>query len=143
LTKNGQKMGIKKVQINSRRVFSEEFKKARVKEYERGKFAVSELSRLFGIQPIVIYRWIYKYSAYNKKSIKIVEMAESGTKKLKEVETRIKELEQIVGQKQLKIDYLEKMIDLAKEELDIDIKKNSDTLQSGGFSKTNKKQDIR
>ena len=52
-------------------------------------------------------------------------------------------MEQIVGQKQIKIDFLEKMIDLAKEELDIDIKKNSDTLQSGGFGKTNKKQDIR
>ena len=67
-------MGIKKVQINSRRVFSEEFKKARVKEYESGKFTVNELGRLFGLQPKVIYRWIYKYSVYNKKSVKVVEM---------------------------------------------------------------------
>ena len=80
-----------------------------------------------------------KYSTYNKKSVKIVEMNESGTKKLKDFELRIKELEQIVGQKQLKIDYLEKMIELAKKELNIDIKKNSDTLQSGGFSKTSTK----
>lgn len=70
-------------------------------------------------------------------------MKDSATRKLKELETRIKELEQIVGQKQIKIDFLEKMIDLAKEELDIDIKKNSDTLQFGGLGKTNKKQDIR
>lgn len=132
-------MGIKKVQINSRRVFSEEFIKARVKEYESGKFTVSEISRLFGIQKAVIYRWIYKYSAYNKKSVKVVEMKDSATKKLKELEVRLKELEQIVGQKQIKIDYLEKMIDLAKDEFDIDIKKNSDTPQSGGFGKTNTK----
>jgi hypothetical protein len=65
--------------------------------------------------------------------------SESGIKKLKELEQRLKELEQIVGQKQLKIDYLEKMIELAKEEFNIDIKKNSDTLQSGGFSKTSTK----
>ncbi|SRR6056297_74652 len=132
-------MGTKKIRINSRRVYSEEFKKARVKEYESGKFTVNELSRLFKIQRPVIYQWIYKYSVYNKKSIKVVEMSESGVKKLKELEQRIKELEQVVGQKQLNIDYLEKLIDLAKEELDIDIKKNSDTLQSGGFMKTNKK----
>ena len=132
-------MGIKKVQINVRRVFSDEFKKARVQEYEKGKFTVKELSRLFGIQEVVIYRWIYKFSVYNKKSVKVVEMKESGVKKLKDLEFRIKELEQIVGQKQLKIDYLEKMIELAKEEFDIDIKKNSDTLQSGGFSKTGTK----
>jgi len=135
-------MGTKKVRINPTRVFSEEFKKARVTEYESGTFAVSELSRLFGIQAAVVYRWIYKYSVYNKKSVKVVEMKDSATRKLKELETRIKELEQIVGQKQIKIDFLEKMIDLAKEELDIDIKKNSDTLQSGGFGKTGKKQDI-
>lgn len=132
-------MGTKKVTLQSRRVFSEEFKKNRVKEYERGKFTVKELGRLYGIQEAVIYRWIYKYSYYNKKSIKVVEMSESSTKKLKDLELRIKELEQIVGQKQLKIDYLEKMIELAGKELDIDIKKNSDTLQSGGFRKTNTK----
>jgi transposase len=132
-------MGIKKVEINSRRVFNEEFKKARIKEYESGKFTVKEIGRLFRIQTAVIYRWIYKYSTYNKKSVKVVEMNESSTKKLKDFELRIKELEQIVGQKQLKIDYLEKMIELAKEEFNIDIKKNSDTLQSGGFSKTSTK----
>ena len=132
-------MGITKVEINSRRVFNEEFKKTRIKEYESGKFTVKEIGRLFRIQTAVIYRWIYKYSTYNKKSVKVVEMNESSTKKLKDFELRIKELEQIIGQKQLKIDYLEKMIELAKEELNIDIKKNSDTLQSGGFSKTSTK----
>jgi transposase-like protein len=134
-----KKMGTKKVRITPTRVFGEEFKKARVEEYESGKFTVSELGRLFGIQAAIVYRWIYKYSVYNKKSVKVVEMKDSATLKLKELESRIKELEQIVGQKQLKIDYLEKMIELAKEELDIDIKKNSGTLQSGGFSKTSRK----
>lgn len=130
-------MGTKKVSIQSRRVFSEAFKKARVSEYEKGKFTVEELSKLFSISRSVVYRWIYQYSVYNRKSIKIVEMNESGTKKVKDLEQKIKELEQIIGQKQLKIDYLEKVIDLAKEELDIDLKKNSDTPQSGGSVNTN------
>mgnify|MGYP001049100136 FL=1 len=129
-------MGTSRTKIKIRRVFSEEFKKARVREYESGKFTVKEIGRLFGIHPPVIYRWIYQYSVYNKKSIKVVEMSESSSRKLKDMELRIRELEQIVGQKQLQIDYLEKMIELAGQELDIDIKKNSGTPQSGGSRKT-------
>jgi transposase-like protein len=129
-------MGTTRIKINQRRIFSEDFKKARIKEYESGKFTVHELSRLFDIQATIFYRWIYQYSVYNKKSVKVVEMADSGTKKLKDLETRVRELERVIGQKQLKIDYLEKMIDLAKEKFDIDIKKNSNTPQSDGSRKT-------
>jgi len=128
-------MGTTKIRINQRRIFSEDFKKARIKEYESGKFTIQELSRLFDIQASIIYRWIYQYSVYNKKSVKVVEMIDSGTKKLKDLETRVKELERVIGQKQLEIDYLEKMIDLAKEKFDIDIKKNSNTPQSNGSRK--------
>jgi predicted component of type VI protein secretion system len=52
--------------------------------------------------------------------------------KLKELEQKVKELERMVGQKQIKIDYLEKMIDIAKDELNIDIKKKFNTPQSTG-----------
>lgn len=129
-------MGTTKIRINQKRNFSEEFKKARIREYESGKFTIQELSRLFEIHSSIIYRWIYRYSVYNKKSVKVVEMADSGTKKLKDLESRIKDLERVVGQKQLTIDYLEKMIELAKEKYDIDIKKNSNTSQSNGSKRT-------
>ncbi len=131
-------MGTKKVRLKSRRIFSEEFKKARIKEYEKGEYSVSELGKLFDIQNKVIYRWIYKYSIYNKKSYKIVEMANSSTKKVKDLEGRIKDLERIVGQKQLNIDYLEKLIEIADNEFDIEIKKKSDTSQLSGSKKTEK-----
>jgi hypothetical protein len=58
---------------------------------------------------------------------------------LKALEQRVKELEQIVGKKQIEIDYLEKMIDVAKEELQIDIKKNFNTPQSTGSATTKRK----
>jgi len=51
-------------------------------------------------------------------------MKQSSTNKLKELAQKVKELEQIVGKKQLQIDYLEKMIDIAKGDLNIDIKKH-------------------
>jgi hypothetical protein len=66
-------------------------------------------------------------------------MKDSQSAKFKEMEQRIKELEQNVGQKQIMIEYLEKMIDIAKEDLNIDIKKNYVTPQSIGSKKTSKK----
>ena len=128
---------IKKIQ--QRRRFSEEFKRSIVDDYERGKFTALELSRLHKIREGTIYNWIYKYSHYNEKSIKVVEMSESSENKVKQLQEKIKELERTVGQKQIKIDYLEKMIDLAKDDLGVDIKKNSNTPQSVGSGKT--KQD--
>jgi hypothetical protein len=68
-----------------------------------------------------------------------VEAKDSSANKLKEMEERIKELERSIGQKQIKIDFLEKMIDIAKTDLNIDIKKNYDTSQSAGSGKTRKK----
>lgn len=70
-------------------------------------------------------------------------MKESSTDKVKKQEQRIRELEQLLGQKQIKIEFLEKMIELASEDLDYDIKKNIDTLQSDGSGKINKKKSSR
>lgn len=128
----------KKVNLNKRRIFSESFKKERVKEYETGHLTVLEISRLYGIAFQTIYLWIYKYSSYNKKSLKVVEHKDSHTYRLKQLQDQIKELERAVRQKQLNIDYLEKMIELAKSELGIDIKKNFDASQSGGSGSTKK-----
>lgn len=100
--------------------------------------SVLEISKIYDIAVQIIYDWIYKYSRYNKKSIKVVEMKDSQVHKIKQLETRVKELERVVGQKQMNIDFLEKMIELADEHFNIDIKKNSNTQQSGG-SKTIKK----
>ena len=124
--------------IRRKRKFSEDFKLKIVKEYESGEFSVVEMTKIYDISYQTIYNWIYKYSKYNKQSIQVVEMKDSQAHKMKQMEARIKELEQAVGQKQMNIDYLEKMIELAKENYDIDIKKNSNTLHYGG-SKSIKK----
>jgi uncharacterized coiled-coil protein SlyX len=63
----------------------------------------------------------------------------SSAKKVKELEARINELEQKIGQKQIMIDYLETMMEVARNELNIDIKKNFDTSQSGKSGKNVKK----
>ena len=125
--------------IRKSRRYTVGFKKQLVNEFESGKFSVLELSRLHGIHFQSIYNWIYKYSNTNNEGYRIVEMKDSSKKKVKDLEQKIKDLEQIVGKKQIMIDYLEKMMEIAKDELDIDIKKNFNTSQSAGSGKTKKK----
>lgn len=124
--------------IKKSRVYSESFQRELVRLFEAGKFSILQLEKLYGVRNGVIYRWIYKYSEFNKPGYRVVEMKQSSTSKLKLLEERIKELEKIVGQKQIKIDFLEEMIAVAKEELNIDIKKKSSTPRSAGSGKSAK-----
>ena len=126
-------------QIRKKRIYSEEFKKHLVLEYEKGKLSVPQMEKLYGVHNQSIYNWIYKYSTFNEKGSRIIEMKDSASKKLKLLEQKVKDLERMIGQKQIKIDYLEKMKEIAKEELDNDIKKNFDTPQSTGSEQTKKK----
>ncbi|SEB49755.1 Transposase [Tenacibaculum sp. MAR_2009_124] len=121
--------------IQKQRTYSDEFKKQLVSEFESGKYSVLELDQLYGVSYQSIYNWIYKFSIFNKKGYRIVEHQLSGQKKVKELEAKIKNLEASLGRKQIMIDYLEAMMEVAKEELDIDIKKNYATPPSKGLSK--------
>ena len=125
--------------IKTTRVYSEDFKRTLTKEFESGKFSAPQLARLHKIAPATIYRWIYKYSTFNEHGSRVVEMKKSSISKLKALEAKVAELERLVGQKQIQVDYLEKMMELAKSEYNIDIKKNFDTPPSGGSGKTKAK----
>lgn len=72
--------------LQKRRVFSEELKREIVSLFESGKFSVLLLEKLYGISDSAIYRWIYKFSTFNEKGIRVVEMKESSVHKLKELE---------------------------------------------------------
>ena len=113
----------KKVQV--RRTFDVALKKSIVKEYEQNKFTITQLSKLHKVSVASIYKWIYRYSAYNEKTPMIVETKNSSMQKLKDYEKRIAELERMLGQKQINIEYLEKVIDIADEHYETDLKKNS------------------
>ena len=126
-------------QIRKHRKYSEDFKKGLVASYEKGEFSILQLEKLYGISNVSIYNWVYKFSAFNEKGCRIVEMKDSNQTKLKELTNKIKQLEQMVGQKQMAIEYLEKMIELAKTELNIDLKKNYNLSQSNGSNPIKKK----
>lgn len=126
-------------QLKKRRIYSEEFKREIVNDFESGRFSVLQLKKLHGVHDVTIYNWIYKFSTFNEKGTRVVEKINSSSEKLKKLEARVKELEGIVGRKQIAIDYLEKTIEIASDELNVEIKKNSNTLPSAGFVKTTQK----
>lgn len=121
----------KQVHLRANRIFSESFRKERVKEYESGRHTVLEISRLYGISDVTVYKWIYRYSTYNKKGYKVVEEKNSGRNRVQELLERVADLERALGQKQIKVDYLETLLEAAGERYGTDLKKTSD----GGRSK--------
>lgn len=113
------------------RTFSDSFKLQKVREIELGKTKVSEICSQYEVSDTAVYKWIEKFGLMKKdKSERLIVETESDTKMLLEYKKRIAELEQIIGQKQILIDFQAKMIELAEEEYGIDIKKNSSTKQS-------------
>ncbi len=120
------------------RYFSEDFKRKKVSEIERNLTTVAEISREYQVSNTAVYKWIYKFSRMQKKGLKMVVEAKGDTQKLILLKEQIKELEQIIGQKQLRIDFLEKMIELAEDKYKIKIKKKSFTKPYSGSGSTDK-----
>ncbi len=105
------------------RHFSEAFKIEKVKMIEDGQFTVLQLSRIYQVTDAAIYKWIRKYSTLISKAERFVVEKESEGSKTLELLQKLAEFERKVGQKQLQIDYLEKVIELGSEEVGFDIKK--------------------
>ena len=62
----------------------------------------------------------------------------SDTQRIKMLEERIKELERIVGQKQLLLEFKDKMIEIAEATYNVDIKKKVGSKLSSGTTSTGK-----
>lgn len=121
-----------KLEIKQNRIFSDEYKKSKVQDLIAKRVTVTELTRLLGVSRSSIYKWLYKYSPHHEqKSILVVQM-ESEATKAKYYMQRVEELERVIGQKQLEIDFLNKLIEIGSEELGFDIKKNFSTKLSNG-----------
>jgi transposase len=121
------------------RSFSEDFKRNKIRELERNLSSVSDICKTYSVSRTSVYKWIYKYSAMAKKQVKQVVEAKSDTKKIKALEERIKELERIVGQKQLLIEFKDKMIEIAESTYNVDIKKKVGSKLSSGTTTTEKR----
>jgi len=118
-------MEIDKRKLNANRHFSEQIRRRVVREFRAGRYTVKELSHLYQVSTTSIYKWIHKYSPADAPHIKVVEMADSTDQKVNDLQQHIAELEQALGQKQIKVDFYEKLLEKAKEQYHIDLKKSS------------------
>ena len=132
-----------KLKIKQRRSFSDEFKKAKVKELVEKRVTILELMKLYNVSRTAIYKWLYKYSVYHQQKTILVVQMESEAEKNKYFMQRLAELERIVGQKQLEIDFLNKLLEIGTEELGFDLKKNFSTKLSSGSGTSKESTDTK
>lgn len=121
------------------RTFSEEFKRQKVKEIERKQTTVLQVSKAYQVRPNNVYKWMDKYSIKDKNGVRLVVEMESETRRVLALMQKVAELERIVGQKQIVIDFQNKMIELAEQEYQVDIKKKLETEPSCITGTTEKK----
>ena len=111
-------------------------KKEKVREIERNLVRVSEVSKEYEVSVTAVYKWLNKYSAFNKRQVRQIIEPMSDAHKIKELRAKIQELERIIGQKQIQLEFKEKMIELAEEMYKVDIKKKLGTQPSSGAGST-------
>jgi transposase len=124
--------------LRQSRQFSPTLRQEVVKLIETGKLSVASASREYHVSLSTIYLWIYRYSSYNHKGAILVVDKKSHSQSLEQLQQRIAELERAVGLKQMKIDYYEKFIEFASEEVGHDLKKKYDPDVSSGSLPTKK-----
>ena len=105
------------------RVFSTEFKKKIVAQIEKNQMTISQASKEYQVSRSAVYKWFYKYTLKSNKGILVVQM-ESEEQRSLELKQKIALLEQVIGQKQLELDFLNKLMELGSKELGFDFKKN-------------------
>lgn len=122
-----------------RRNFSDSFKLQKVREIETGQTKIIDICSAYEVSDVAVYRWIEKFGIMKNKKERLIIESESETRQLIELKKRLSELERIIGQKQIMIDFQNKMIDLAEETYGVDIKKKfftSPSITSGSTEKS-------
>jgi transposase len=110
------------IEERQNRKFSESVKQRLVKEIEQKRSSVHEICKVHEVSPTAVYRWIKLYSHKERPTRTIVE-SKSDTTKILALQKKVADLERLLGQKQIIIDFQEKMIDIAEDTYKVDIKK--------------------
>lgn len=111
------------------RRFSTTFKKEKVEMIERKELSISELCKIYDVSTTSVYKWIQLYSDKIPKGERVVIEKESEAHRCIALLKQSENLERVIGQQQVKIEYLEKVISLINEELGYDIKKKLNSKQ--------------
>ena len=112
--------------IKTSRIFSEQLKRKLVKEIETGSLCVKDVCEIYQVSHTSVYRWLNNFSKIYKRNNVIIVEEKSESKKAKFLEQKVKELERALGNKQMQVEYLEKLLELHKEATGEDLKKKGE-----------------
>jgi len=123
-----------KRELNSKcnRNFSVEFKKEKSRLLVTGKLSIKDACKLYEVSRTTLYKWIYLYTQV-EKGVKTVVQMDSEEYRTKELLSKVAELERIIGQKQIELDYMHKLVEISSEEVGYDIKKKAVQILSNGL----------
>jgi transposase len=99
---------------DGRRIFTAEFKRGIVQQLAKGEKTLAEVSREFDIQPSVIREWTHRVEAGAKTAVAANEDVVPASA-LREAQQRIRDLERLVGKKQMEIEILEAAREVVKK----------------------------
>lgn len=128
-------MPTKKRKLQNKKRYGECFKRARVREFEDGQYSVQQIGRLYGVAYQTIYKWIHKYSSMAGKNAVIVEVADSQSARLQEIERQLAQQQALIGRMAIQMDLKQRMLDLYEEEMPEFKKKAASMLRSTSSSK--------
>jgi transposase len=128
-----------KVKLNTQynRSFSLEFKKKLVEDLAQGLTTMRIICELYEVSRAQVYKWIHLYTNTPKGVVKVIQM-ESEQYKTKLLQTKVGELERLLGQKQINIEYSNKILPLESGFLGYDIKKKSEKTPLNGLENIKK-----
>lgn len=126
-----------KLEIRERRIFSEALKKQIVRDLISKKIKMRQVMLEHQVSSTAVYTWLYKYSPQHQQKCTLVVQMKSEEHKKQELLLKVSELERIVGQKQLEIDFLNKLLEVGSKELGFDLKKSFSSAPSSGTGITN------
>lgn len=111
-------------EIRKRRRFSEEFKRQKVQEIQAKITTIAQVSKQFQVRRSCVDLWLNKYGTPNPyKGVRLIVESESNTQTIARLEAKIAELERLVGQKEVMVNFMNKVIDTAENMYQVDIKK--------------------
>lgn len=113
--------------------YTKEFKEQVVKDIESGRYkSADQVKKLFKIGgSMTVYKWIAKYGKNSnfvdtENISKVLEfriMENSKDKKIQELEKELAELRQSKRKSDIALDFYKRVVDVAKEDFNIDLKK--------------------
>lgn len=104
-----------------------------VREYLKGDFSAAQVAQKHNLSAGQVKGWITRFSSDLSDELPTpIIVTEQESKDQESLKKQVEELNKKLVQAQMKISGLELMIDIAEEDLNVDIRKKSGTEQSKG-----------